>query len=74
MGTIKLTSLSQYSRKGYSLRIECRCNRVALVDPRAIIARAAQAGQKVPRLDELTSRLRCAQCGKRPLSVGPGWG
>lgn len=74
MGSVRLDSLSDYSRHHYRLRADClRCKRVSILDPMALIGRC-QAKRWSYQIGAVDARLVCAECGSREVRLGPAFG
>ncbi len=72
MSSIRLTSLSDFSRHRYKVRIGCRsCKRVTPVDPVTLSALCREKGWS-REVRVIETRLRCSQCGTRSARLGPG--
>ena len=65
MGSMRLNSINDYARQGLQLRVECRCGRVALLDP-AELTRACHRRRSSRVIAHVVARLVCAECGGRP--------
>lgn len=72
MGSKNCRTVSDLSRHGYQLRVECRvCHHRELLDPVPVAIACHNKGW--PRdLDALALRMRCSRCGKREATCGPG--
>jgi len=74
MSSKRLDSISDYSRHGYALRVDCRrCRRVAVLDPLQIVLQCQQRGWS-KQMAALEGRLRCSRCGSRDTRLGPAFG
>lgn len=73
MSSKRLSSLSDYARHGYRLRLDCHCGRVVLADPHKLLAECHRRGW-THTLEGLAMRLRCFECGERPKRIGPASG
>lgn len=73
MSSKRLSSLSDYARHGYKLRLDCRCGRAVLIDPRKVLALCHERGWP-HTFEAVVSKLRCAECGQRPTRIGPAFG
>lgn len=73
MSSKRLSSLSDYARHGYRLRLDCECGRIVLLDPHAVLQFCHERSWR-HTLDGLALRLRCSQCGARPKRIGPALG
>ena len=72
MSSKRLDKISDYSRHGYALRVDClTCRRVALVDPLEITLLCQRRGWS-KQMALVERRLRCSQCKSRKIRVGPG--
>ena len=69
----RLSSLSDYSRLGYKLRLDCSCGRVVIFDPRTLLA-YCHKHSLLHGLEQVSARLKCGDCGKRSNRVGPAFG
>lgn len=57
MSSKRLSSLSDYARHGYKLRLDCECGRTVLTDPRAVLQLCNERGSR-HTLDGIVTRLR----------------
>jgi hypothetical protein len=73
MSSKRLSSLSDYARHGYKLRLDCACGRTVLADPHAVLRLCHERGWR-HTLEGLALKLRCSKCGKRPKRIGPALG
>ena len=73
MSSKRLSSLSDYARHGYKLRLDCECGRTVLADPRTVLRLCHEKGWH-HSLEGVTMRLRCSTCGRRPARIGPALG
>lgn len=71
MGTRHFDSLTALIREGLLLRVECRCQRVVLLDPIRLLQKSLARGGD-HQLDKVVARMRCGDCGARPVRFGPG--
>ena len=74
MGSKRLESLSDYARHGYTLRLDCKCGRVVMLDPHQLLATIMERGWPSHTLEGIATKLRCSKCGERPARIGPGFG
>ncbi|OBX18812.1 hypothetical protein A9995_09615 [Erythrobacter sp. QSSC1-22B] len=73
MSSKRLDTISDYSRHGFTLRVDCRvCRRLAIIDPRTITL-LCQQRQWSKQIAAVEGRLRCSKCGSRDVRVGPGF-
>jgi Zn finger protein HypA/HybF involved in hydrogenase expression len=73
MSSKRLDTISDYSRHGYSLRVDCRsCGRLAIIDPLKITLMCQQRHWS-KQIAAVERRLRCSKCGSRDVRVGPGF-
>ena len=73
MGSKNLRSLRDFIRHKFSVRVECQCGRVRLIDPRRLLDMVEERGWTAYSLDGIAMRLRCEKCGQRPKHMGPGF-
>lgn len=74
MSSIRLNSLSDFSRHGYKLPIDCRsCKRVAIIDPLELSLLCQRKGWS-RQMQDLKGKLRCSECGAKNARLGPGLG
>lgn len=73
MSSKRLSSLSDYARHGYKLRLDCECGRTVLADPHTILRLCHERGWR-HTLEGLALKLRCSNCGRRPKRIGPASG
>ena len=73
MSSKRLSSLSDYARHGYKLRLDCKCGRTVLLDPRAVLQFCNDRGWR-HTLEGIATKLRCSNCGGRPVRMGPALG
>jgi len=74
MGSIRLDTLSDFTRHSYRVRVDCRgCGRVVVIEPIELRLTCQRRGFSA-RLDEIGQRLRCSKCGKRGAQIGPAFG
>lgn len=74
MSSKRLESLADYARHGFKIRVDCKCGRVVVIDPRTLLQMIAKKGWSRPSLDAIGQRLKCQRCGSRPKRIGPGLG
>lgn len=70
MSTKRIDSLTALAREGLLLRVECKCGRVVLLDPIKLLDRSNRVGGG-HLIARAAARLRCGDCGARPVSYGP---
>lgn len=72
MGSTRLELITDFARKGYRLRVQCRgCGHRELLDPVPIAKQCHARGWRRD-LDSLGNRMRCKACGRRGAECGPG--
>ena len=73
MGSKRLDKISDYARHGYAMKAECReCGHSAKLDPRALSADAIRRNLSRD-IGAIEQRLKCQQCGKRDVRIGPAF-
>ncbi len=73
MSSKRLDTISDFTRHGYTLRVDCRgCKRLAIIDPREITLLCQQRNWS-RQLAAVERRLRCSKCGSRDVRLGPGF-
>lgn len=73
MSSKRLGAISDYSRHGYMLRVDCKsCKRIAVIDPLQIV-QLCQLRQWSRQMQAVERRLRCSQCGSRDVRCGPSF-
>jgi Zn finger protein HypA/HybF involved in hydrogenase expression len=73
MSSKRLDTISDFTRHGYSLRVDCRsCKRLVIIDPRKITL-LCQRRNWSRQLAAVERRLRCSQCGSRDVRLVPGF-
>ena len=73
MSSKRLDAISDYTRHGYTLRVDCRaCGRLAIIDPLKITL-LCQQRQWSKQTAAVERRLRCSKCGSRDVRIGPGF-
>jgi primosomal protein N' len=71
MGRIHLDTISDFSRRGYDLRITCTaCGHV--VDASAVMMQMGLHRRRAPqRIEDLEPRMKCKACGARAATISP---
>ena len=73
MSSKRLDTISDFSRHGYTLRVDCRtCKRLAIIDPLEITLLCLRR-QWSKQIAAVERRLRCSICGGRDVRLGPGF-
>jgi hypothetical protein len=73
MSSKRLDAISDYSRHGDMLRVDCKGRkRVAVIDPWQIV-QLCQRRQSSRQMQVVERRLRCSQCGSRDVRCGPSF-
>ena len=69
----RLDDVGDFSRHGYTLRVDCRsCGRVAVLDPLRIVTLCQERGWS-RQVGTVEARMRCSGCGSRQVRLGPGF-
>ncbi|QQN73893.1 hypothetical protein [Croceicoccus sp. YJ47] len=66
---IKLETISDFARRGYRIRISCRCGHVVVHEPLALLR--ALPRNMSPRIEAIEDRLKCSNCGARGGAISP---
>ena len=73
MGSKRLDKISDYARHGYAVKAECReCGHGAKLDARLLSDDAIKRNLSRD-IGAIERRLKCQQCGKRNVRVGPAF-
>jgi hypothetical protein len=73
MNSKRPDTISDYTRHGYTLRVDCRaCKRLAIIDPLKITL-LCQRRNWSKQIGAVERRLRCSSCGSRDVRMGPGF-
>lgn len=70
MSTKHFESLTQLIRAEVRLRVECECNRVAILDPDQLLDQVMKR-RGSHQLAKVVAQMRCSRCGARPWRWGP---
>ena len=74
MSSKRLDTIADYTRHGYTLRVDClKCRRVAIINPLQLTLRCQKRGWS-KQIAAVERRLRCSQCGNREVRLGPAFG
>jgi|TARA_Y100001001_G_scaffold157510_1_gene175760 Zn finger protein HypA/HybF involved in hydrogenase expression len=73
MSSKRLATIADFSRHGYTLRVDClQCRRVAVFNPLEITMICQQHGWS-KQMASVEGRLRCSKCGSRDIRLGPAF-
>ena len=73
MGSKRLDKISDYARHGYAMKAECHeCGHSAKMDARALSDDAIRRNLSRD-IGAIERRLKCQQCGKRNVRIGPAF-
>ena len=73
MSSKRLDKISDYARHGYAINAQCReCGHAAKLDAQAISNDAVQRNLS-RNVDAVERRLKCQNCGKRIVRIGPAF-
>ena len=73
MGSKRLDKISDYARHGYAVKAECRkCGHSAKLDARTLSDDAIRRNLSRD-IEAIERRLKCHQCGKRNVRIGPAF-
>lgn len=73
MSSKRLDTISDFTRHGYRLRVDCKaCGRLAIIDPLEITM-LCQRRNWSKQIGAVEQQLRCSKCGSRDVRIGPGF-
>ena len=73
MSSKRLEDVRDFSRHGYTLRIDCRsCGRVAVLDPLRIVTLCQERGWS-RQVGAVEARMRCSAWGSKQVRLGSGF-